>query len=889
MRYIFTFILFCIMSSVFSQEINISGTVTDSLQNPLAWANVVAIPTDKSQQMRFAVTDDKGRYRLNLIKNVDYEIAVTYLGFEKHSFKLEAGTNNSVQHIRLKPADNLLGEVIIMDYPVRKNKDTLSYNVEAFRTGEERKLKELVEKLPGVDLDKDGQVTVQGKKVTRLSVDGKPFFGGGTKLAIDNIPANAVGGIDFVDKYQSVGFMRDFDESEELAMNVKLKKDKKEFAFGNVEAGSNGGNRYVGHSDLFYYSPRTNLTFIGDMNNAGKQFFTYQNAMSFEGGTGSLMQDGVFGGNTNRSEIYTLAMNQNFKDRTNKFGAFNISTSAGKRARINAYVLGFGSDINTASHTEKQYLLKEMSYSEKFGANRQSLQQLALGKVEIDFKPSDNESYLFQSKFKFSDNNNQSNEETETPGNVSRFIQNSDNQSVVANGQLEWHKKISRNRVIAAGLIYNFDKTLPTAGWVSQKPLLAGLLPLMPDTLYTINQQRASSTHHINFLAKHFWNVSNLSQINTSVGYYLVSDKYTSSENQLMGDGTQIGFEDHGFGNDMDMVFHNFFVSMHYKFKKKKLISNQGFYTHYYQWETVQDTVVSKNRWRVFPDFELNYDISSSKKLTIKYQVKSQFPRTQNFVSNFGLQNYYRARKGNPGLENEMFHQASVTYSDFNMFHKLMMSARLDYTHKISGLVYQTRVENQKHYSFPVLMDNPENSFGLFSSIDKGIQRIWLRLGVNIRHSDYIQEINGEISNFRSLLQVYSLGVRTNYKKWPNITASCEFWKNTVKSSGQNSNMLSIKPNFSFKYDFLKGFLFKANYTIDLSKNESTGQKDRFDLASASLFYKNKKSPWGFEVSAANLFNVEARYSYSVSEYMLSTNKTFIFPRIFMFTLSYAI
>jgi hypothetical protein len=153
--------------------------------------------------------------------------------------------------------------------------------------------------------------------------------------------------------------------------------------------------------------------------------------------------------------------------------------------------------------------------------------------------------------------------------------------------------------------------------------------------------------------------------------------------------------------------------------------------------------------------------------------------------------------------------------------------------------------------------------------------------------SDYLQEINGDIENYNSLNQMYSISVRSNYKKWPNITLGYQLGYTAISSSNEQYSMQTWKPNLILKYDFLKGFIFKADYSIDISQDKTSGQENRYDMSNASIFYQHKKSPWGFEFSAANIFNINAKYGNSVSNYLAISDKTYIFPRVYLFTVSY--
>ena len=218
----------------YSQSRTITGVVSDDINKPLESANVIAKPLQEKASLKFAIADNKGRYRLELEKEVKYEITVSYISFIEEVFILEANAIVSTHDFKLKATGEQLDEIVIKhDFkPIIIKKDTLIFDVKSFAKGNERKMKEILEKLPGVEVDKNGGVTVQGKKVTKMLVEGKSFFGGGSKLAVENIPADALDKIEVIDNFNEVGFMKQVSDSDDLAMNVKLKEDKKKFVFG---------------------------------------------------------------------------------------------------------------------------------------------------------------------------------------------------------------------------------------------------------------------------------------------------------------------------------------------------------------------------------------------------------------------------------------------------------------------------------------------------------------------------------------------------------------------------------------------------------------------------------------------------------------------------------
>ena len=268
-------ILFFGISNLLAQNVVLSGVVSDSTNTPLVNANILAFPKNTDESTQFAITNDKGEYVLRLEKEVAYSIEVSYLGYQKLVFEHTA-TQDETKNLMMLPRNNELDEVVLeYKIPIEVKEDTITYQTDAFVTGEERKLREVLKKLPGIEVDREGNVTAQGKKVTKVLVEDKTFFTGNSKLAVNNIPADAVDQVQVLDNYNKIGFLKGLQDSDELALNIKLKEDKKKFAFGDMEAGGGVKDRYLVHPNLFYYSPKTNINFIGDLNNIGIKSFTF--------------------------------------------------------------------------------------------------------------------------------------------------------------------------------------------------------------------------------------------------------------------------------------------------------------------------------------------------------------------------------------------------------------------------------------------------------------------------------------------------------------------------------------------------------------------------------------------------------------------------------------
>ena len=191
--------------------------------------------------------------------------------------------------ISLLAYDNALDGInIVSKMPVTIKGDTIVYNADSFKNGTERKLEDVLKKLPGVEINDDGEIEVEGKTVEKIMVDGKDFFDGDTKLATKNIPSNALDKIEVLRNYADVSQLSGVQNNQDrVAINIKLKEGKKNFWFGDITAGAGNApdeSLYLFQPKLFYYSPKYTINVIGDVNNMGEVVLDRRDIRNFSGG-----------------------------------------------------------------------------------------------------------------------------------------------------------------------------------------------------------------------------------------------------------------------------------------------------------------------------------------------------------------------------------------------------------------------------------------------------------------------------------------------------------------------------------------------------------------------------------------------------------------------------
>ncbi|MCF6169289.1 carboxypeptidase-like regulatory domain-containing protein [Lutibacter sp.] len=880
------FIIFVILSTLsFSQTITIKGVVKDSLQNTLTYANVIAKPTDVSKNSQFSFTDDDGRYKLELTKNNTYTISISYMGYKTANFKFIA-TENSQRNIVLKEAPNQLKEVII-EIPVTVKEDTITYNTNKFVTGEERKLKQVLKKLPGVEVDKNGTVTVQGKKITTMLVDGKKFFGGGSKLAVENIPANAIDKIQVLDNYSEIAFLKNVSDTDEMAMNILLKEDRKQFVFGDIEAGKGTKDYYRTHSNLFYYSPKTNVNFIGNLNNTGEKTFTFKDYMSFQGGLSAILKGDGSIYKVSSSGFLQFMETQDVVASSNKFGALNISKTVNTKLDISGYAIFSHTNTNTFTTTNKEYITDSFSFFEDKEDRNSTRSILGIGKFNIEYAPNNKEQWYIKTQIKKTSNLGSSTILSVINTENINIQTTKDAIAYNINQNIEWHKKLSKKHTFSVAADITFDKNNPTTYWQTNQSILQGLIPVEQSENYVINQVKETKNTSINTIFKHYWVLNNANHIYTTIGNTFISEQFYTNDSQQLENGDKNNFSSAGFGNNLDYTLNDLFLGIHYKFKTGIFTFKQGAFLHKYNWELNQTTKVIKDKVLLLPNFLATIKFSNSKKIKVKYQLKSSFSDASKLANRFYLQSYNSVFKGNEELENELYHSASIFYNRFSLYRGLMLFSGFNYIKKTKGIQNEIQFEGVNQYIVPILVNNPEERWSFNLGIDKKIKNIKYHVDTKLSTSNYLQNINGLIVNNKSVNNSYKFSAKTLYDEFPTIEIGFEQGIGNYTSSNQTSKFTTNKPFVTVDYDFLEGFIFSFDYENYNYQNKTFNQKNTYQIANTTLSYKKEDSAWSFKINAQNLFNVQFKQQNSFSSYIISDSKTYILPRIVMISVGY--
>ncbi|MBO0341904.1 carboxypeptidase-like regulatory domain-containing protein [Flagellimonas profundi] len=884
-----TFLIFLCINSVFAQNIVLSGVILDNSNTPMANANILAFPNNDGESTQFAITNDKGEYVLRLEKEVSYSIEVSYLGYQKLSFEYTA-LQDEIKDLSMVPKTNDLDEVVLeYKIPIEVKEDTITYQTDAFVTGEERKLREVLKKLPGIEVDREGNVTAQGKKVTKVLVEDKTFFTGNSKLAVNNIPADAVDQVQVLDNYNKIGYLKGLQDSDELALNIKLKEDKKKFTFGDMEAGGGIKDRYLVHPNLFYYSPKTNVNFIGDLNNIGVKSFSFSDYLEFNGGFGKLMDDigGYF--SLSRDDFSQFLNNTDFKANTNRFGAFNLRQTVSPKTDINSYVIANSSSTQTETNTLNSYNNSDGLINEDRTEVNDFDNFFLMGKATVEHEPNREENVTLNSFIKLTENKGQGSILTQSENQNTFFNTLQDVSALEFKQNVEYSKRFSRAQTLSLEASAAHQKNNPHNAWETDQVFLLGLIPLEEDNFYQVFQQKETRSTSFDLLMKDYWVLNNFNHIYTTFGTNAKFDAFISDERQRLSNGTLNEFSENGFGNDIDYRFNDTFLGLEYKFLAGIFTVKSGLFYHNYIWDNDQEELSVNNSTQVLlPTFDAEAEFNSSEKIRFRYRQRMQFPTIDQLGINFMLRSFNSVGLGVPDLQNGRNHSYSLSYYKFSLFRGLNLNLGLTFNERTQSAKNATvLLDGINQFVAYTMFNHPENSLNANFGFGKRINKVKLSFESRGSYNEFFQLVNSNVSKNLSRSISATGKVETFFDEWPNIELGYTH-KPSVYITSTNKNTFTNSSIFAnLDYVFFNDLHLKADYERTEYNNEGQNLTNIFDVANASLFYQQEDSSWGFEISVNNLFDVRFKRQNSFSDYLISDQSTAIMPRIVMFKISY--
>ncbi|MGB0977848.1 MAG: hypothetical protein ACPGVV_00560 [Croceimicrobium sp.] len=876
-----------------AQNVELTGRIIGAEEAGLEMANVLVLDAKDSSMVTYGFTNSAGQFRFKVEANKSVILKMSYLGYQPKELLIKLNEEDrDLGKIPLVEDNELLNQVeIVEEMPIMISGDTISYKADAFTNGEEQKLENILEKLPGFEVDDDGQVTVEGKPVEKVLVEGKEFFDGDTKVATKNIPADAIDKVQVLRNYEEISPLQGLSSDDRVALNIKLKEGKKNLWFGDAEAKVGDPSRYYAHSNAFYYSPKASFNFIGDVNNIGRSAFTARDYFRFSGGLRRLSSRSGFNFNFAQDDLgIPLGQNNRADEVIGRFGAANFSYNPRKDLTLSGFVIGSNNDVTSPYTTTRTYIGLDSTGTsgvEQLVTENQQQATAALAKFSATYEPSEGMYFNYDIFLKISDqtniqnlystfsdfgfSNNLASQETKRPWSFDQ--------------SLEFFKNIGDD-VFAVELQHQRKFQDPIFAMQSQQQPFLFPFVFSDTNSYDIVQTREVFSESIEGRTSYYWVLNGNNHFEFNAGsVYNTQDYSNRLAEGSVSDASE--FNDPNLQNDVDFALLDGFAGMHYKTKIGKLTFRPGFNYHYYQ---VRDQQAGTEDLRDFqallPDALLSYEFSSSKNLDLRYNMSAQFNDVNQIMDGIILRSYNSLFTGNDSLDFARIHNVSLFYRDFNLFNFTTIFGGVNYSRSLDP------INNAVQYFGFQQVFNPINAVGYnenisaFGSWSKKWKWIRLDSRVNLSYNTVENEVNDRVNTNNTFTQNYRAEFGTNFNKYPNIELRYSFSQNDYSGAANNQVFTNHSPRLELSYVFFSDFVWRADYSYNNYGNPG-GIRTVYDFLNSSLEYRKQDSKWVFSLEGLNLLNTTFIREDGLSANLISTTSYNVLPRYVLLGVRY--
>lgn len=288
-----------------SPRTTIIGTVCDTSGINISYAMALLLSTKDSTLVYYTQTDEKGAFEFKNVKNNGYLLKIQHMSFLPYQKRLPVALNNltDIGRIQLKIISKVLLEVVIKAAraPLKFFGDTIEYDAASFKVPPGSTVEDLLRRLPGIDVDVEGNIKAQGKDVKRLYVDGKTFFGNDPKYATKNLGAEIISKVQFFDEKSDQSRLSGIEDTRKdtKAMNLSLKEEFKQGAFGKVTVAAGDQERWAFRGNYNRFDKKQMLSFIGFGNNINQTGVDIGDYIEYKGQSISNSNMGDYGGSHN--------------------------------------------------------------------------------------------------------------------------------------------------------------------------------------------------------------------------------------------------------------------------------------------------------------------------------------------------------------------------------------------------------------------------------------------------------------------------------------------------------------------------------------------------------------------------------------------------------------
>ncbi|RFN59073.1 carboxypeptidase-like regulatory domain-containing protein [Marixanthomonas ophiurae] len=877
-------ILFVSGNSVYSQSV-VSGTVTDTLQQPVAFANVFLKPNNSDAIIAFSTTQEDGTYKITTDKTGDFQLSFSSISYTTKTVpvslqKDETKTVNAV----LNEATFALDEVIINnDKAITVKEDTIIYNADSFKQGTEETVEDLLKNLPGVEVENDGTVKVGGKKVEKVMVEGDDLFEKGYKLLTKNLDASVVDKVEVYEKYSSNRLLKNIEESDKVALNLTLTKEAKNQLFGVVRPGYGLGykNKYDSKANLISFREKSKYYLFANFNNIGENVTGDIDQLLGEGQQNSFVTNNDGGEavsfinlfrkpndigdartNFNNAEMGSLTNIQNLSDKVKlkTIGFFNWDERDFFKNKTENYFLPTGDFTNT-----ENYSLRGKQFT-------------GFGKTTLTYDISKTKSFEYSGDYNSTD--------LDTGSNL--LFNNSPSNERLNEYQFSTHQnltythKFKKNQVFLLTGMYLFDRK--PQDYTNNRFLFDGLF--MPEeTVDGVFQDSEHSLHSAKVEASLFNRKDNGDLFKLDAGLDYQDNQYKSSF-QLENDENTQHINPTGFQNSLTYQLFSGYVRSSYRreFGNFALTGNLELRQHI---NSLKNREGSQNKSPFFinPEIILDWQPNDKNKLISSFKFEQENPSLPNINDDFVLKRYNYFSKGVATLEPlktstflvnyTLGHYLSTFFSNTTFYYKKYH----DYFASNSVITPNFTTRELVRLEDRDLLNIQTEGNIYFAALNSN-----LKLKGGFSTQKYQNSVN---KNFRDVeLQTYTYGmeVRSAFSGPFNFHIGTEWFESVFKTTQKSTSFTGKQTNMTNK-SFLD-LIYKPFKKLNISANGERYFFDNLDSDNNTYYFMDMEAKYtvlknklSFSVEGKNLFNIKNFNNINIDDTGIISTQYRLLPR----------
>lgn len=899
-------------------RVTIKGIVSDTTGELTAFATVMLLNPKDSTLVNFTRSGEKGDFDFKNVKNVPYLLKVSFVGHLPLQQYLPASATEThdVGTLKIKPITSELLEVVVKAAKATLSirGDTIEYDASSFKVPPGSTVEDLLRRLPGIDVDADGNIKAQGKDVKRVYVDGKTFFGDDPKAATKNLGAETISKVQVYNESSEQAKLTGVDDGKkDKAMNLELKEEYKKGSFGKLTAAIGTEERWAGRGSYNRFNKKEQLSFIGFANNINQTGVNWEDYGEFKGqNTFGDQDNGDFGFGGGRRFYYVGGGGEdspfnNFDGRgfTTNFGGGTNYNYDHKKVKVNASYFYKETSLDLEQFTDRQSFLPDTSYfnTDTLGKADFRGSHSVASRLNYDIDSSD--LIILKIEGRFSNSNSQTlqnqifSDESRVRTNKLALDNGSKLESWRVTSSIIYRhrfKKKGRSFALSAG--YNDSQSDGSDNLFSSNQfLLTGGLKQIRQFNSSANHTRQikSSALLTEPLAKKWFSETfvNLSQTNNEVNRPTGDPEnnnqridslsiYYEQEVQYARVGSSIRYSNEGLNASLGLAGQHLRLGGTYSVDKGlPPLANP----------------LSQKYFNLTPNVELEYQFPNNMWLSTNYSYSVSEPQFNDLQPVPIVTNPLFRTEGNPDLRPQRSHSFGANINYWNSGTMANFGVGADYDRYDSQIVYSQTIEFVDTLGARTTT-RPENVSGgqsFNTYVWSNIPIIKTKLTVNFNPSIYVNRspsfING-VEN-ETFNQNYHLRLGFNFTPTPKLIAglSGNTRINNIEyavQSEQNQKIRSYGSDASIKWQFVDKMFLESNINYNLFQNERFGFDQSTTIWNASvrrLFGKSNRVE--VRLAAFDLLNQRLSINQSGSQNYVIYSIAPTLARYFMLSVSY--